>query len=117
MHLRKVLGLEDIMSTYFLRAPQEYWQALGTKPQPYDDNVGEYDFIHAFFETIEDFDNYGEILLSKISAQGILWISFPKKIKYQDLEKTLKSLDLQSTKEIEVTTNWNAFKVEPSRAI
>lgn len=76
--LREQLGLVDGMETYFLRAPQEYWQALGKKPQPYNDNVSEYDFIHAFFKEINEMSNYADILVSKLAEHGILWVSWPK---------------------------------------
>lgn len=68
------------MDTYFVRVPFEYWQAVGIKQQPYNDNVGEYDFIHAFFDNLDECENFLEVLLSKRGDDTILWVSFNGKV-------------------------------------
>ncbi len=117
--LREKLGLTDDMHTYFLRAPSEYWSALGKKPQPYDDNVGEYEFIHAFFIDKIEMSNFADILESKLSPKGILWISWPKSsaqkdiksdILEQDLRDVFLPLGLVDTKVCSVTDVWSGLK-------
>lgn len=117
--LRKALGLTDNMSTYFLRAPQEYWQALGKKPQPYDDNVGEYEFIHAFFADLEEMSNYSDILVSKLAVNGILWVSWPilstksdtlESITPQQVCQVYSDHGLKNTGDCAVADKWHALK-------
>lgn len=119
--LRDTLGLTDDMHTYFLRAPSEYWKELGKKPQPYDDNVGEYEFIHAFFTLKEELSNFADILESKLSVGGFLWISWPKlsakgdirsDILEQDLRDIFLPLGLVDTKVCSVTDDWSGLKFE-----
>lgn len=113
--LRETLGLINLDKSCFLRAPQEYWQALGMRQAPYDDNSGEYDFIHAFFESKEELKNFSEILLSKLSQGGIMWISFPKKkdknsLNQEDARQVFEPLGLKAEEEIGITDNWLAVK-------
>ena len=113
--LRIKLGLNANHTAYFLRAPQEYWQALGMRQAPYDDNSGEYDFIHAFFESKEELKNFSDILLSKLSHGGIMWISFPKRhekssLSREDAREVFEPLGLKAEEEIGITDNWLAVK-------
>jgi hypothetical protein len=117
--LKEKLGLRDDMSTYFLRAPQEYWQELGFKQAPYDDNTGEYEFIHAFFTLKEEMSNFSDILVSKLSQNGMLWISWPKMsarkdipsdITEQDLRDAFLPLGVVDVKVCAVTEQWSALK-------
>ncbi len=75
--LKEKLGFTAGMSTLFLKAPAEYFTALGYRSAPYDDVDGEYDFIHAFYTSLEDLSSYADILISKLSEVGTLWISWP----------------------------------------
>jgi hypothetical protein len=113
------LGLHHEMSTYFLRAPQEYWQELGFKQAPYDDNTGEYDFIHAFFTNKEEMSNFADILISKLSHNGIMWISWPKlsdlndismQIDQQDVLDTFVPLGLKDDASCQITDHWLGLK-------
>jgi hypothetical protein len=90
--LKTKLGLLDEMSTLFLKAPAEYFATLGYRPRPYDDVDGEYDFIHAFYTNKNDLSGYADILLSKLSDKGMLWVSWPKLSAQKD-----KSLNLGET--------------------
>lgn len=117
--LKEKLGLTSDMSTYFLRAPQEYWKELGYKQAPYDDNTGEYDFIHAFFTSKEEMSNFADILISKLAHEGIMWISWPKlsarsdmqtDITEQDLRDTFLPLGVVDVKVCSVTDAWSALK-------
>jgi len=117
--LKEKLGLKDTMSTYYLRAPMEYWQELGVKQLPYNDNSGEYEFIHAFFTSKEEMSNFADILISKLSHNGILWISWPKMsarndilsdITEQDLRVTFLPLGVVDVKACAVTEAWSGLK-------
>ena len=96
--LKDTLGLKEGMSTYFLRAPSEYFAALGKRPQPYDDIEGEYDFIHAFFDNITELDNFAEILLSKRAAHSVLWVSLAEAAPENDVSAVLSAHGLMVTK-------------------
>ncbi len=113
------LGLSSQMSTYFLRAPQEYWQELGFKQAPYDDNSGEYEFIHAFFTSKDEMSNFADILISKLAHGGMMWISWPKlsanndnpsDITEQDLRDVFLPLGVVDTKVCNVTDVWSGLK-------
>lgn len=113
------LGLKEGMSAYYLRAPTEYWQALGIKQQPYDDNNGEYDFIHAFFTSKDEMSNFADILVSKMSHAGMLWVSWPKMsarkdipsdITEQDIRDTFLPLGIVDIKVCAVTDVWSGLK-------
>ena len=117
--LKDKLGLQDTSSAYLLRAPHEYWQALGMKQAPYDDNSGEYDFIHAFFTSKEEMSNFADILISKLSHGGIMWISWPKLSARKDIESDITEQDLRDTflplgvvdvKVCAVTDVWSGLK-------
>lgn len=117
--LNEKLGLLPEMSTYFLRAPQEYWQELNFKQACYDDIHGEYDFIHAFFTTKEEMSNFADILISKLAQGGTIWISWPKlsaqrdtpsDISEQDLRDIFLPLGVVDTKVCSVTDVWSGLK-------
>jgi len=114
--LKDKLGLIDQMSTYFLRAPQEYWQELGFKQAPYDDNSGEYDFIHAFFTSKIEMSNFADILISKLAFDGMMWISWPKlssqsDITEQDIRGVFAPFGLSKKDDCSVTKDWLGIKL------
>jgi hypothetical protein len=109
--VRKKLGLMESMSTYFMRVPAEYWQALGKKPQPYDDNTGEYDFIHAFFDSLAELDNFCEILLSKHAQDGILWVSLPTGVSQTAVAEVCKNHRAIIAETITVLPQWQAYRL------
>jgi hypothetical protein len=113
------LGLKQDMSAYYLRAPQEYWQELGIKQAQYNDDSGEYDFIHAFFTNLDEMSNFADILVSKLSHTGMLWVSWPKlsadndnhsAISIQDIRDVFLAHGVIDTKESDVTDNWLGVK-------
>ena len=117
--LKDKLGLKNEMTAYYLRAPQEYWQALGSKQAPYDDNSGEYEFIHAFFNRKDEMSNFADILVSKLATKGMMWISWPKMsakidipsdITEQDLRDTFLPLGVVDVKVCAVTDVWSGLK-------
>jgi hypothetical protein len=117
--IKDKLGLTDEMSTLFIKAPSEYFAVLGRRNAPYDDVDGEYDFIHAFYTSKEDLSNYADILISKLSDHGILWISWPKlsaqkdipaDITEQDLRDILLPKGLVDIKVCAVTEVWSGLK-------
>ena len=122
--LKEKLGLTDEMSTLFMKAPAEYFAELGRRNAPYDDVDGEYDFIHAFYTSKEDLSNYADILISKLSDHGMLWISWQKlstqkdksldidavDITEQDLRDILLPKGLVDVKVCAVTEVWSGLK-------
>ncbi len=117
--LNDKLGLKEGMSTYFLKAPSEYWQVLGSRPQPYDDVDGEYDFIHAFFTDKEALENFADILSSKLKNSGMMWISWPKVSARKELDSDITEQDLRDifipfglvdVKVCSVTDLWSGLK-------
>lgn len=122
--LKVKLGLTSEMSAFFLRAPAEYFKELNYKQRPYDDVDGEYDFIHAFYTSKDDLSNYADILTSKLSETGMLWISWPKlsaqkdkslnhgvvDITEQDLRDILLPKGLVDVKVCAVTDVWSGLK-------
>ncbi len=117
--LKEKLGLTSDKSAYYLRAPQEYWQALGSKQAPYDDNSGEYDFIHAFFTSKDEMSNFADILISKLAVGGMMWISWPKMSARKDIPSDVTEQDLRDiflpfgvvdVKVCAVTDQWSGLK-------
>lgn len=117
--LKSKLGLRDDMSTYFMKAPSEYFTAICKKPQPYDDAFGEYDFIHAFFTEREAMANFAELLTAKLSEGGMMWVSWPKMsarkdvpsdITEQDLRDIFLPLGVVDVKVCAVTDVWSGLK-------
>jgi hypothetical protein len=116
--LKEKLGLLPDMSTYFLRAPQEYWQELNYKQARYNDIHGEYDFIHAFFTSKEVMIEFAEILAGKLSQEGIMWISWPKNtddsaaadVTIQDVKDVFTSAGLYEDGATSVTNTWSGLK-------
>jgi hypothetical protein len=117
--LKDKLGLREDMGTYFMRAPSEYWQELGMRQAPYDDNSGEYDFIHAFFTSKEEMSNFADILVSKLSLAGMMWVSWvklsargdiPSDITEQDLRDVFLPLGVVDVKVCAVTDQWSGLK-------
>jgi hypothetical protein len=116
--LKEKLGLLPDMSTYFLRAPQEYWQELNYTQARYNDIHGEYDFIHAFFTSKEEMSNFAEILAGKLSQEGIMWISWPKNtddsaaadVTIQDVKDVFTSAGLYEDGATSVTNTWSGLK-------
>jgi hypothetical protein len=117
--LKNKLGLTSDMSTYFLRAPQEYFKELGFRQAPYDDNTGEYDFIHAFFTSKDEMSNFADILVSKLARDGMMWISWPKLSAHPDkpsditehnLRDVFLPLGIVDVKVCDVTSGWSGLK-------
>ncbi len=76
--LKEKLGLGEGMSTHFSHAPVEYFEALGGSVYSHrPDDDGTYDFMHAFFTELEQMISSSHILASKLSDDGMLWISWP----------------------------------------
>ena len=118
--LKNKLGLTDGMSTYFLRAPQEYFKELGFRQAPYNDNTGEYDFMHAFFTDKDEMSNFADILVSKLAHGGIMWISWPKVSANIDkidvlseaiVKETFSTLNLEVSGERTITKDWLGSKM------
>jgi hypothetical protein len=117
--LKEKLGLLPDMSTYFLRAPQEYWQELNYTQARYNDIHGEYDFIHAFFTSKEEMSNFADILISKLARDGTMWISWPKlsaqkdtqsDITEQDIKDLLLPMGLVAVDIQDITSLWSGIK-------
>lgn len=116
--LKQKLGLREGMSTYFLKAPSEYFTLIGKKPQPYDDVFGEYDFIHAFFTEKDAMYNFAELLVAKLADDGILWVSWPKSsqnnvqtdITEQDLREAFLPHGVVDVKVCSINDTWSALK-------
>lgn len=117
--LQDKLGLKPEMSTYFLRAPQEYFTALEFRQTPYNDVEGEYEFIHAFFTSKEEMSNFADILVSKLAHGGSMWISWvklsarednPSDIAEQDLRDVFLPLGVVDVKVCAVTDVWSGLK-------
>lgn len=112
------LGFREGVSTYFAHAPAEYFAALGHRTITHrPDEDGMYDFIHAFFTEKEQLEASSQILVSKLSDHGMLWISWPRKasgvatdISEQDLRDIFLPLGVVDTKVVSVTVVWSGLK-------
>ncbi len=117
--LKDKLGLKEGMSTLFLKAPADYFSVLNFRQSPYNDVDGEYDFIHAFYTSKDDLSSYADILLSKLSDNGMLWISWPKLSAQKDISSNITEQDLRDillprgvvdVKVCAVTDVWSGLK-------
>ena len=111
--LSEILGLKSGMSTYFAHAPAEYFNWLNIKTfthRPDDD--GTYQFIHAFFTEKDQLEASFGILASKLSDDGVLWISIPKNSSDIDKNTVLELANLNNLKESKEAefTDWLAFQ-------
>lgn len=99
--LREKLGLKQGMDTYFLRAPHEFWKEVGIKPQPYNDNVSEFEYIHAFFDTPHECSDFIDVLLSKVGTSTIIWLSF-REYNEEEITHMLVAHNLEACETLDV---------------
>ncbi|MCA9324114.1 DUF3052 domain-containing protein [Candidatus Saccharibacteria bacterium] len=111
------LGLKTDMTTMFLHAPDEYYEALGIPVQLSD--VKQYEFMHAFFTDKSRMAKEAPILVRNLADKGMLWISWPKKsaqkivpsdITEQDLRDIFLPLGVVDIKVCAVTDVWSGLK-------
>ena len=111
------LGLKPDMTTMFLHAPDEYYEALGITVQLSD--VEQYEFMHAFYTDESRMAKEAPILVRNLAGKGMLWISWPKKsaqkivpsdITEQDLRDIFLPLGVVDTKVCAVTDAWSGLK-------
>ncbi len=111
------LGLKPLMSTMFLHAPDEYFDALGVKVNLSD--VRQYDFMHAFYTEKAQMQKEAPILVRNLAQKGLLWISWPKMsarklvpsdITDQDLRDIFLPLGIVDVKVCAVTDVWSGLK-------
>jgi hypothetical protein len=113
--LKRELGLKAGMRTHFSHAPVEYFERLGVRAAPNRgaDGDGVYEFIHAFFTEKEQLVASAHILTSKLTDDGILWISYPinsTELTSKDVNEVLKPIGLVEKETIEVINNWLGTK-------
>ena len=111
------LGLKPEMTTMFLHAPDEYFDALGIAVSLSD--VSSYDFMHAFYTQKARLEKEAPILVRNLAPKGMLWISWPKKSAYkilpsditeQDLRDIFLPLDVVDIKVCAITDIWSGLK-------
>ena len=110
--LRQQLGLREGDSSYFAHAPKDYFDWIGFKTYTHrPDDDGTYKFIHAFFTDQEQITASFSILSSKLSDDGVLWISVPvRNADWEDIVKDLARLNsLQDSGYLNIH-DWDSYK-------
>ncbi|MEM1010095.1 MAG: DUF3052 domain-containing protein [Myxococcota bacterium] len=81
--LVKKLGLKAGFTALTYHAPDHYFQLLEGLPEhvhfPTEYKGGEVDFIHLFFKEEEQLKEQLPRYKERLSKQGLLWVSWPKK--------------------------------------
>lgn len=112
-NLAETLGLKEGMTTYFAHAPVEYFDLLGHKTYTHrPDEDGTYQFIHAFFTEKDQLTASFDILASKLSNDGVLWVSFPKENSQIDknlVDALANQNNLKPSKETSFS-DWQAYQ-------
>lgn len=117
--LKNILGLQGGMRTHFSHAPAEYFLELGVwaAPNRGADEDGVYEFIHAFFTDSEQLISSSHILASKLSDDGMLWISWPSQnsnaktdITEDEVRNVFTAIGLLDDKTCDVLEDWTGIR-------
>ena len=118
--LTKKLGLQASQRTYFINAPDEYFEIIKwSRPRTSMADISKlYDFIHVFFTSKFDLQSNAPKIVKQLDVKGILWVSWPKKsqkfiesdITEQDLRDILLPLGVVDVKVCAVTDVWSGLK-------
>ena len=100
--LVKKLGIKPAFRIIVIKAPSDYWELLGPLPEDVQLRTrlaGQFDFIHLFTVSEKDLKTRLTKLKKALVANGMLWISWPKKSagKKTDLDgNVVRSLGLKA---------------------
>ncbi len=115
--LLKKIGVKQGMRSILIDAPPEAVEALGLPSDDFTDElVGSFDYIHVFATSQADLDAVFPNLKSRLSEDGMLWVSWPKAgrlgtdLTLQHIIRIGYSHGLVESKTISVDPTWSAIK-------
>jgi hypothetical protein len=113
----KKMGIKEGMRAFFVNAPAEAVKAIDP---PYlnlaEELTGDFDYIHFFTKSQEEFNNIFPKLKTHLKPTGMLWVSWPKSGKLgTDLKLTTVinlgyTQGLVESKAISINETWSALK-------
>lgn len=115
--IAKKLGIKEGARAIFVSAPEDAMEAID--PPPLDRSTelaGEFDYIHLFTKSQEDFNERFPKLKTHLKPTGSLWVSWPKNRKLETdltLTKVIElgyNFELVESKTISLNATWSAIK-------
>lgn len=113
----KKLGIKEGTRAIFVNAPAEAVEAINPPQLELADELrGDFDYIHLFAKSQEQFDEIFPKLKRHLKPVGMLWVSWPKNGQL-DTDLTLPKVielgynhGLVESKTISVNATWSAIK-------
>lgn len=113
----KKLGIKEGTRAYFVDAPTEAVEAIDPPQLDLAEELrGEFDYIHLFAKSQEEFDNLFPRLKRHLKPTGMLWVSWPKNGQLGTdltLPKVIElgyNHGLVESKTISINAIWSAIK-------
>jgi hypothetical protein len=119
--LFKKLGITNDSEIMVLNQPKKYLEFFFDFPSNViineTENSQQFEFIHIFVKTVKELENLYEVAKKSLKKNGILWISWPKKVSKIDTElnkfiimKYGLENGLVDTKIASIDENWSGHK-------
>ncbi len=113
----KKLGIKEGARAFFMNAPVEAVDAIDPSALELAAEVaGDFDYIHLFVKTQEEFNDIFPTLKAHLKPKGMLWVSWPKRGKL-NTDLTLPVIinlgynhGLVESKCISIDATWSALK-------
>ena len=113
----KKMGIKEGARAFFVNAPPEAVEAINPPDLELATKLtGEFDYIHLFTKSQEDFNDHFPKLKPHLKPGGMLWISWPKNGKLEtnlNLPTVIKlgyDHGLVESKTISINATWSAIK-------
>jgi hypothetical protein len=113
----KKMGLQEGARAFFADAPPEAVKAIDPPPlERAEELQGDFDYIHFFAKTQDEFNHLFPRLKSHLKPTGALWVSWPKNgklgtdLKLTTVIKLGYDYGLVESKTISIDATWSAIK-------
>lgn len=113
----KKLGVKEGMRAFLVNAPEEAVIAISLPDLELAAKLnGQFDYIHFFAKTQEEFNDRFPNLKAHLKSTGMLWVSWPKNKKLETdltLTKVIElgyQYGLVESKTISIDATWSAIK-------
>jgi hypothetical protein len=113
----KKMGIKENSRAYFVNAPAEVLEAIDLPPlQRATELTGDFDYIHFFAKSQEEFNEIFPRLKAHLKPGGMLWVSWRKNRQHgtdltlQVVIKLGYDYGLVESKTISIDKTWSAIK-------
>jgi hypothetical protein len=113
----KKLGIKEGTRAFFVNAPAELVEAIDPPPLERATELrGEFDYIHLFAKSQQEFNDNFARLKSHLKPTGMLWVSWPKNGQLETDLTLTKVIELGydqglvESKTISINAIWSAIK-------